>query len=344
MSKILLLEKNKELTESLEGIFATDQTEIIIALDAKSIVKRANEDNPDLILLDTEPSVEDAYKACKKIKDRRKTKNIPVIFLVSEKNDSDILSKCLEIGGTDYLQKPLDARKMLTKVQTVIKRAHVLNKLSIKETEEIVIRDELSQEIESLHQINRNVEETALIDRLTGLYDKSYFFSKLKEEFQHAQKFKTPISIIILDVDSFGRVNDTYGHDVGDYVLMKMANVILTNSRAADIVGRLEGANFAVILPGVDMQSGIFEAERLRIAISQKEYVDNSKIERKGVRSKRKKMEKTITVSIGIATSPFIEPVKNEIEFFAFAKRALDRAKTTGKNKTISANDLLTEN
>ena len=109
MSKILLLEKNKELTESLDGIFATDQTEIIIAFDVKSLVKRAHEENPDLILLDTEPSAEDAYTACKIIKDRRKTKNIPVLFLVGEKNNRTLNAKCLDIGGVDYLQKPLDA-------------------------------------------------------------------------------------------------------------------------------------------------------------------------------------------------------------------------------------------
>jgi len=343
MSKILLLEKNKELTESLDGIFATDQTEIIIALDAKSLVKKAHEESPDLILLDTEPSAEDAYTACKKIKDRRKTKNIPVIFLVREKNYRTVNAKCLDIGGVDYLQKPLDARKMLTKVQSVIKRAHVLNKLSSKETGEIKIRDELSQEIEKLLHVNRNVEETALIDRLTGLYDKSYFFSRLKEEFHHAKKFKLPISIIIVDLDSFGRINDSYGYDVGDYILMKIANVILTTSRAADTVGRLEGANFAVILPGVDMQSGIFEAERLRTAINQKEYIDDSKIERKAVRSKRKKMEQSITASLGLATFPFIKSVKNEMDLFAIAKKALNRAKTTGKNKTISASDLKIE-
>jgi diguanylate cyclase (GGDEF)-like protein len=343
MSRILFLEKDTELTESLEGLFATDQTELIIAKNAKSVVKMAIEDNPDLILLDTDPSAEDAYTACKKIKDRRKTKNIPVVFLISEEDEGDIRAKCLEVGGVDCLKKPLNTRKMLTRIHDVIKRAQLLNKLNSREKGEIKIRDDLSQEIEKLHQINRRLEETSLIDRLTGLYDKSYFFNKLKEEFQHAQKFKLPISIIILDIDSFGRINDTFGHDVGDYVLTKIANVLLTNSRVADVVGRLEGANFAVILPGIDRQSGIFEAERLRVAINQTEYVDNSKIERKGVGSRRKKMDKEISASIGLATFPFSEPVKNEIDFYALAKKALDRAKTTGKNKTISATDLKIE-
>jgi len=344
MSKILFLEKNKELIESLESLFATDQTELIITDSAKSIVKIAIEDIPDLILLDTDPSPEDAYTACKKINDRRKTKNIPVVFLISEKDKSDIRTKCLEAGAVDCLKKPLDTRKMLTKVHALIKRAQMLKKLNSGEKGEIIIRDELSQEIQKLNQINRRLEETAYIDRLTGLYDKSYFFKRLKEDFQHAKQNEIPISIIILDMDSFGRINDSYGHDVGDYVLTKIANVLLMNSRVADVVGRLEGANFAVILPGIDMQSGIFEAERLRIAINQTEYVDNTKIERKVLGRRQKIIEISITASIGLATFPYDEPIKNEMEFLALAKKALDRAKTTGKNKTISASDLLPKN
>jgi diguanylate cyclase (GGDEF)-like protein len=343
MSKILLLENDKELIESLESLFATDQTELFIAENAKTVVKRATEENPDLIILDTEPVSEQAFTACRKIKDRKKTQNIPVIFLISENDEGKLWAKCLKLGGDDCLKKPLNSRKMLTSVHSEIKRALFQSKLNSREKREIKIRDELSQEIEKLHQLNRRLEETALIDRLTGLYDKSYFFKKLKDEFQHAKKLDIPISVIILDIDSFGRVNDTFGHEVGDYVLMKIANVLLTHSRIADVVGRLEGANFAIILPGIDKQSGIFDAEKFRIAINQTEYLENSKMDRKSAGSRRKKMEKTITASVGVATFPFEEPLKNEMQIFALAKKALDRAKTTGKNKTISATDLLTK-
>jgi diguanylate cyclase (GGDEF)-like protein len=343
MSKILLLEHDKELIESLESLFATDQTELVVAESAKTVIKRATEEHPDLIILDTEPVSDDAFAACRKIKDRKKTQNIPVIFLISENDEDKLRAKCLKLGAVDCLKKPLNSRKMLSSVHSEIKHALFQSKLNTREKREIKIRDELSQEIEKLHQLNRRLEETAIIDRLTGLYDKSYFFKKLKEEFQHAKKFETPISVIMLDIDSFGRVNDTFGHEVGDYVLMKIANVLLTHSRIADVVGRLEGAKFAIILPGIDKQSGIFDAEKFRIAINQTEYLENSKMDRKGAGSRRKKIEKTITASVGVATFPFEETLKNEVQFFALAKKAVDRAKTTGKNKTISATDLLTK-
>jgi len=341
MSKILLLEQDKELIESLEGLFAADQTALLVAIDSKDLVKKASEEKPDLILIDTEPAAEDAFTACKRIKDRKKTQNIPVIFLISDEDEEEIKAKCQKMGAVDCLKKPLNSRKMLTSVHTEIKKALRLSKLDSRPKKDIQLRDELSQEIEKLHQINRRLEETALIDRLTGLYDKSYFFNKLKEEFQHAKKFKLPLSVILIDIDSFGRVNDAFGHEVGDYVLMKIANALLTHSRVADVVGRLESTNFAIILPGLDKQSGIFDAEKFRVAINQTEYLDNWQIERKSAGSRRKKMEKTITASVGVATFPFEEPLKNELEFFALAKKAVDRAKTTGKNKTVSATDLL---
>jgi diguanylate cyclase (GGDEF)-like protein len=344
MSKILLLETDNELIESLEGLFATDQIVLLVADRANPLVKKANEELPDLIILDTEPVSEEAFTACKKVKDRKKTENIPVIFLVSERDEGRLQKKCLQIGGVDCLRKPLNSRKMLTSVHSAIKRALLQTKFVSGDTKKIEIRDELSQEIENLHQVNRRLEETALIDRLTGLYDKSFFFNRLKEEFKHSKKFKIPISVIVLDIDSFGRVNDTFGHEVGDYVLMKIANVLLTHSRVADVVGRLEGTSFAIILPGIDKQSGIFDAEKFRIAINQAEYLEDSKIKRKSAGSRRKKIEKSITASVGVATFPVDEPVKNEIEFFGLAKKALDRAKTTGKNKTVSADDLLKKN
>ena len=121
---------------------------------------------------------------------------------------------------------------------------------------------------------------------------------------------------------------------------MKIANVLLINSRTADIVGRLEGADFAVILPHTDSQAGVFEAEHLRIALNQTEYLDDSVFDRKKSGHKRKKSEKTITASFGVASYPYKTELKNETEFFALAKKALDRAKTTGKNKSISALEL----
>jgi diguanylate cyclase (GGDEF)-like protein len=342
MSKILLFEKDNDLIESLEEIFASDQTELVIAQNLKTVVKKANEENPDLILMDTEPVSDDAFTACKKIKDRKKTQSIPVIFLIGEKDETALKKKCLKMGGVDSLSKPLNSRKILKSVNSAIKKAHLETKLDSRPPNKVEIRDELSQEIEKLHQVNRRLEETALIDRLTGLYDKNYFFKKLKEEFENAQNSEIPVSVILLDIDSFGRINDVFGHDVGDYVLMKIANVLLTHSRVADVVGRLEGTNFAVILPGIDKQSGIFDAEKFRVAINQTDYLEDSKIERKSAGSRRKKLERTITASVGVATFPFDEPVKDEIEFFALAKKAVDRAKTTGKNKTVSATDLLT--
>jgi diguanylate cyclase (GGDEF)-like protein len=201
---------------------------------------------------------------------------------------------------------------------------------------EIKVRNKLSLEIEKLQQANRALEETAVIDKLTGLSNKSYFNTRLKEEFHRALRYETALSLIIVDIDHFGQLNDNFGHDVGDYILMKIANVLLMNSRIADIVVRLDGADFAVILPRTNSQVGVFEAERLRIAINQTTYIDDSLLE-KNESHRRKKDGMNVTASIGVASIPADDPVKNEMDFFALAKKALGRAKMSGKNKTVSA-------
>jgi diguanylate cyclase (GGDEF)-like protein len=122
---------------------------------------------------------------------------------------------------------------------------------------------------------------------------------------------------------------------------MKIANVLEIHSRFADSVFRLEGANFAVIMPGTDDQGGLFESERLRVVINQTEYIDESLLKNTAFSGRIKKQESMITASLGVATYPCERPLRNETELIGLAKKALSQAKTTGKNKTVSAADLL---
>jgi diguanylate cyclase (GGDEF)-like protein len=341
MSKILLLDDKKELISSLESLFASYQTQLITAKDCQSLIERAENEQPDLIILDTDLSSQEGYEVCKLLKNKRKVKNLPVLILSSEKEEADVRVQCLRVGADDCLIKPFSSKDLITRVHTIIKKWKLMQKMGEEDTERIEIRDKLSQEIEKLQQVYKGLEETAVLDKLTGLYSKTHFNSRLKEEFHRALRYETAISLVMLDIDSFERFNNSFGHDVGDYVLMKIANVLLINSRPADVVGRLDGADFAVIMPQTDAQGGVFEAERLRVAINQTEYIDDSLLDRKGEGSRRKKEDKTITASFGVASYPFEEPVKNEIEFFGWVRKALDRAKAKGKNKTVSATELL---
>ncbi|TFG93916.1 MAG: GGDEF domain-containing protein, partial [Calditrichales bacterium] len=175
-------------------------------------------------------------------------------------------------------------------------------------------------------------QENLAVDQMTGLYSPKYLWTRLREEYHRAVRYEIPVSVILVDVDAFGRINDNFGYQVGDYVIMKIANTILNNTRITDIVARLEGASYAVILPQTDVQGAYFEAERLRVSLSQTDYIDdfmNSSRRRKNESAK-------ITASIGVATYPAEEKIETEKDLFHRARRAMDKAKTGGKNKTFT--------
>lgn len=340
MSTILILDDDKEFNLSLESLFSSYQTRVLIARDKESMVGQAENEQPDLIILDADILGKKGFDLCRVLKNKWKTQKIPILSLSSEHRDFDVRVDCLEAGCDDCMIKPCSAREVVSRAQTIIKKFELRDKMKTKEKDKTEIRNKLSQKIEKLHQVNRALEETAVIDKLTGLCDKSYFSKRLKEEFHHALRYETAISLVIIDIDSFSRINDTFGHDVGDYILMQIANVLLVNSRIADIVGRMDGADFAVIMPQTDAQGGVFEAERLRIAINQTDYIDQSLLAGEEFGSRKQKSKIILTASLGVASYPADEPLKNEIELNARAKKALDRAKTTGKNKTVSTAEL----
>jgi two-component system cell cycle response regulator len=339
MSTILYLDDSEEFGGALESLFASFQLQLISVKDDQAVLERAQKDHPELIILDIDYLRENGFKVCSTLKNKRKTKNIPVLFLASEWKEGDVFKHCTAAGGDDCMIKPFSSRELVTRAHTIIKKSRLMRKLDNNGEDKIKIRNKLSLEIEKLQQANRGLEETAVIDKLTGLSNKSYFNTRLKEEFHRALRYETALSLMIIDIDHFGQLNDTFGHDVGDYILMKIANVLLMNSRIADFVGRLDGADFAVILPRTDAQVGVFEAERLRVAINQTTYIDDSLLDKRESH-RRKKDEMNVTASFGVASIPSDFPVKNEMDFFALAKKALGRAKTAGKNKTVSATGL----
>jgi len=341
MSKIIYLGEKKDFAVSLESLFASYQSEMILYNDDREFFITTEKILPDLIILDADYISIDTYSIGKTLKKKRKTKNIPILFLATEQKSKDIREDCLKAGGDDCLLKPINIRELVAHSHRMIKKANMSLKMTSNQQDGTEVRSKLLTEIDKLNQINRSLEETALIDKLTGICNRAHFEVKLREEFNRALRYEAPLSLVLIDIDSFGRVNDNFGHDVGDYILMKIANVLQLHTRFSDTVCKLDGADFSVILPRTDFQSGVFEAERLRVAISQTEYIDNSWLEKSDKLKRSKRHETDITASLGVASFPFEGSTHNENDLIEWAQKALNRAKTTGKDKTISAMELL---
>ncbi len=183
------------------------------------------------------------------------------------------------------------------------------------------VRD-LRKEKEALATSERRYQKLSVTDGLTGLYNQRFFLSRLTSEVDHARRLEQPLSLIMLDVDHFKRFNDTYGHPAGDQMLIGLASAIRDCTRRGDYCCRYGGEEFAVILPGADLQDAWTVAERIRTSLSEPPYrhPDHN--------------IPPITVSLGLA---MLRPGEDSQSLLDRADQALYRAKDLGRNRTETA-------
>lgn len=187
--------------------------------------------------------------------------------------------------------------------------------------------DELEKEVLALLKMKTlysEVELLSIMDELTKLYNRRYFEHNLEREFNRAKRYKNNLSLAMLDIDLFKKVNDTHGHQYGDYVLREVAKLLKESFRKTDMLYRYGGEELVVIMPETSLENASIPAERLREKIENHEFVyDGTKI--------------NLTVSIGISTMD--DAFENQREIIKTADLALYRAKNTGRNKVVTYNE-----
>jgi len=159
------------------------------------------------------------------------------------------------------------------------------------------------------------IKKQAITDGLTGLYNRRHFDQCLTAEVERAVRLSQPFTLITLDLDHLKRINDNYGHSVGDEAIKQIGVVLKKNARSVDIASRFGGEEFAVILPGIDVEGGYVAAERLRVAIAESQIKDNI----------------PISASIGVAT--FLKHTESIAELLEMADQAMYSAKKNGRNR-----------
>ncbi len=177
--------------------------------------------------------------------------------------------------------------------------------------------DKLAKEI---RETNERLREVAFKDGLTGLYNHRYFQELMDKEIHRAERYVHPLSLIMLDIDYFKKINDTYGHLQGDVVLRSIGELLQRSIRTSDTSARYGGEEFIVVLPETDIKGTAILAERLRQMVEKLEIRINSHSIR-------------VTVSLGVTTYESTKVIKSKAEIINTADRALYNSKLTGRNK-----------
>lgn len=173
---------------------------------------------------------------------------------------------------------------------------------------------------------HESLQRLAALDSLTNIYNRRFGLKRLKEEFKRIQRDDSPLGVIMIDIDHFKRINDTYGHLVGDKAIVSVSKSILDTLREGDVLARYGGEEFMVILPGASEQNCWNAAERIRRLVEDLSLRVNDQ-------------EIKFTVSLGYVSYPQIE-VEDEMTLLHHADQALYQAKETGRNRIVAFSDL----
>jgi len=184
----------------------------------------------------------------------------------------------------------------------------------------IVILFKVRQLIKALEKTNKDLDLLASIDPMTKLYNRRYFSKVSTHVFTFSQRYKKNLSLIMFDIDNFKNINDTYGHHVGDEVIISLSNVLMKFTRKSDVIARIGGEEFLILLPETSQEEALILSEKIRIKIEQlKPYIDNH-------------IEVIVTVSLGVSTVR-IESDSSIEDAISRSDTALYQAKENGRNR-----------
>jgi len=316
---VLLVDDQAMIIEAIRRALSNEEDiEFHYCQDPAKAIELAAAVNATVILQDLVMPEIDGLMLVRYFRVNTATAKIPIIVL-STKEDATFKSEAFKLGANDYLVKLPDKIELIARV-----RYH--SQAYINQLE----RDEAFQALEKsraqLAEANRRLQKLSSIDVLTGIANRRSFDETLKKEWNRTIRSEQPISLIMLDIDSFKLYNDHYGHQGGDDCLKKVAQGLAsTLHRDTDFLARYGGEEFSVILPDTDLNGAVKVAEEMRQAI-------------KALRIEHAKSKVCDTVSISIGVSAIVPQQGTEPEvLIAAADQALYKAKEDGRDRVQSA-------
>jgi len=294
--KVLIIDDSQVIHRVIRARIEDLNVETLDAFTGRDGIAAARRQQPDLILLDVDPGDESGFDICIELKQDPATVHIPVIF-ISGAEDSFDKVKAFEIGAVDFVIKPFDPAELKARVRAALRTKALMDMLTTQ----------------------------AQLDGLTGLHNRGYFDKRLAQELSAGRRYGRSVGLLLIDVDHFKSINDSFGHPTGDEVLRKLADLLRCVMRESDIACRYGGEEMAIILAESSPGEAYHAALRLLEEIRRCEALLTM-------------LGREVTVSIGVACAKPEKKVSADT-LLREADRALYKAKAAGRNRVATAFD-----
>ncbi|SON56010.1 Stalked cell differentiation-controlling protein [Hartmannibacter diazotrophicus] len=299
--RILLIDNRPSSHERLIGGLRREH-DVELEIDPTQGLIRAAEGDFELVIVNADLADHDALRICSQLRSLERTRHLPIL-LVCTQDDQPRMLRALELGVNDYLVRPVEANELLARCRTQIRRKRFTDRL----------RDTV-----------QHTMELALTDSLTGLHNRRYFDMHIGQLVEQANtRGGHELALLVLDIDHFKSVNDTYGHSAGDEVLKEFAARIERNLRGMDMACRMGGEEFVIVMPDTDQHFGLAIAERLRDLIARSPFP---------IGGGRDPIKVTVSIGLAVAAPPDDTPEK----MLRRADMALYAAKRDGRNRVVA--------
>jgi two-component system cell cycle response regulator len=289
-SRLLLIDDDPAIHDLVEFHLEGVVDEVLHAQHPTAGLVKAAQERPDVILLDVNMPYMDGFQVCRQLKESDVTRDIPVVFLTVD-DSVYYIAKALDIGGADYVTKPFQAVELQARVRAALRVRRLIEMLRTH----------------------------ARVDALTGLKNRGALDEALAQAAAGFRRDGRPYAVVILDIDHFKQINDTYGHGVGDEALRRLGAVVSAHCRPTDVVGRYGGEEFVLLLHNVHEADATTTTERLLQSVRETEVsVSDARF--------------NFTCSAGLAMVDAQLPAEDAVER---ADAALYRAKDEGRDRLV---------
>ena len=297
--RVLIVDDQTRQAERMAAQLSTEHRVTVEADPARALLSARGA--VDLVIINAASDTMDGLRFVAQARSNAASRSIPILAVV-DSHERQRVVKALELGVNDVLARPIDPQELSARSRTLIRHKRYAD----------FLRNRLDHSL-----------EMAVTDALTGLHNRRYMAGQLDPLVAHANRGGAPAAVLVLDIDHFKRINDTFGHDAGDEVLTEFAVRLATNVRAVDLPCRFGGEEFVVVMPDTRVADASVIADRIRAQVAGTAF---------SVMGGRESL--SVTISIGVAATTGDHDSTDAL--LKRADEALYEAKQTGRNRVIA--------